>query len=243
MTHPPPLHGVRIIEFEGLGPGPLAARMLAGLGAEVIALVRPTVGAVAAQLGGGGEPLREGKRIEALDLKTPDGRARALTLIAGADALIEGNRPGAMERLGLGPHNCAAVNPKLVYGRMTGWGQSGPLSHAAGHDLNYLALTGLLPLAARPGQLPQMTPTLVGDASGALGLALGIVSGVLAARTTGQGCVVDAAIVDIVAMMGGLVHWIHAGGQLGGTQPSPFHDSPFTTCMPAPMAARSRWVP
>jgi alpha-methylacyl-CoA racemase len=224
----PVLQGLTIVEFEGLGPGPLAGRWLAQHGATVIALVRPGPAAVAEQLGGGGpNPLREGKRVEAVNLKSPEGLARARALLASADALIEGNRPGVMERLGLGPAEAAALNPRLVYGRMTGWGQSGPLAHAAGHDLNYVALSGLLPLAARPGQPPQVPPTVLGDAAGALGLAFGLVAGVLAARATGQGRVVDAAITDVVAMLGGLVQWIHAGGQIATAAPSPFHDSPF----------------
>src|SRR5574343_87032 len=221
----PVLQGLTVVEFEGLGPGPLAGRWLAQHGATVIALVRPGPAAVADQLGGGGpNPLREGKQVEAVNLKSPEGLARARALLASADALIEGNRPGVMERLGLGPADCAALNPRLVYGRMTGWGQSGPLAHAAGHDLNYVALSGLLPLAARPGQPPQVPPTVLGDAAGALGLAFGLVAGVLAARASGQGRVVDAAITDVVAMLGGLVQWIHAGGQIATAAPSPFHD-------------------
>jgi len=132
-----------------------------------------------------------------------------------------------MERLGLGPAECAARNPRLVYGRMTGWGQDGPLAQAAGHDLNYVALTGLLSLSARRGQAPIAPPSVLGDAAGALGLAFGVACGLVDARATGRGRVVDAAIVDIVAMMGTLVHWIRANGQIDSAQPSPFHDSPF----------------
>jgi alpha-methylacyl-CoA racemase len=224
----PPLLGVRIVEFEGIGPGPLAGRMLAGMGAEVTVVTRAQSSSLAARFTGGGDnPLREGKRVIALDLKSADGVAQALELVTGADALIEGNRPGVMERLGLGPAQCAARNPRIVYGRMTGWGQSGPLAGAAGHDLNYVALTGLLSLAARPGERPIVPPTVVGDAGGALGLAFGIVCGVLEARTSGRGRVVDAAIVDVVAMLGTLVHWIRASGQIDAETPSPFHDSPF----------------
>lgn len=223
-----PLQGIRVVEFEGLGPGPLAGRMLADLGATVTAIVRPAAGGVAQILGGEGDnPLRRGKQVVALDLKQPAQREQALELVAQADALLEGNRPGVMERLGLGPSACAARNPRLVYGRMTGWGQSGPLAQAAGHDLNYVALTGLLSLSANRGELPIVPPTVVGDAAGALGLAFGIVSALHAARAGGQGCVVDGAIVDIVAMMGGLAQWIRASGQLDGPEPSPFHDSPF----------------
>ena len=224
-----PLHGVRIVEFEGIGPGPLAGRMLADMGAEVTVVTRFQPGAVNQRLGGGsGAPLREVKRVVALDLKAADGVAAALDLVAAADALIEGNRPGVMERLGLGPGDCAARNPRLVYGRMTGWGQSGPLAHAAGHDLNYVALTGLLSLAGRPGALPIVPPTVLGDASGALGLAFGIVCALVDARASGRGRVVDAAIVDIVAMLGTLVQWIRGAGQLDNPAlASPFHDSPF----------------
>ena len=225
----PPLHGVRVVEFEGIGPGPLAGRMLADMGAEVTLIARPQPGAVNLQLGGGAaNPLRRGKQVVALDLKSADGLAQALALVGAADALIEGNRPGVMERLGLGPADCAARNPRLVYGRMTGWGQNGPLAAAAGHDLNYVALTGLLSLASRPGERPIVPPTVVGDAGGALGLAFGIAFPLVDARASGEGRVVDAAIVDIVAMLGTLVQWIRAAGQLDNPAlASPFHDSPF----------------
>lgn len=223
-----PLRGVRIVEFEGIGPGPLAAMMLADLGAEVTTLVRPGPAVAMERLAGAAvNPLRRGKRIEPVDLKTPEGLTRAMDLIVAADVLIEGNRPGVMERLGLGPADCAARNPKLVFGRMTGWGQQGPLAQSAGHDLNYVALTGLLSLAARDGRPPVVPPTVVGDAAGALGLAFGITSALVDVRGGGAGRVVDAAIVDIVAMLGSLVQWIRAGGQIDGPEPSPFHDSPF----------------
>ena len=143
-----PLAGLKVIEFEGIGPGPLAGRMLADLGAEVVAVVRPDkapLGDPDRPLSEG--PLRRGKRVVPLNLKRPEQLEEALTLIETADALIEGNRPGVMERLGLGPAECAKRNPRLVYGRMTGWGQDGPLAQVAGHDLNYLALSGILSLA------------------------------------------------------------------------------------------------
>jgi len=223
-----PLSSVRVVEFEGIGPGPLAGRMLADLGAEVTVIVRPGTTAVTEQLAGGTDsPLRRGKRIVVLDLKQAEGRAQAMALVAQADALIEGNRPGAMERLGLGPADCAEHNRRLVYGRMTGWGQQGPLAHAAGHDLNYVALTGLLSLSAHRGERPIVPPTVVGDAAGALGLAFGMVSAILESRRTGSGCVVDGAIVDVVAMLGGIAQWVRANGQLDGPDASPFHDSPF----------------
>ena len=231
-----PLSGLKIVEFEGLGPGPLAGRILAQAGAEVTLIARPGGNAMSAQLGGADHPMRGGKQLVVIDLKSAAGVAQALELIAPADALIEGNRPGVMERLGLAPAVCQARNPKLVYGRMTGWGQTGPLAHAAGHDLNYVALTGLLSLSARPGERPMLPPTVVGDGAGALGLAYGIVCGVLQARLSGRGTVVDAAIVDITSMLGGLAQWLHGSGALGGVSnglhgdegvPSAFHDSPF----------------
>jgi alpha-methylacyl-CoA racemase len=223
-----PLSGVRIVEFEGIGPGPLAGQMLVGMGADVTVIARPQRGALNERLGGQGDnPMRRGKRVVLLDLKQPDALAQAIALVAGADALIEGNRPGVMERLGLGPADCAAHNPVLVYGRMTGWGQSGPLAQAAGHDLNYVALTGLLSLSAYRGQRPILPPTVVGDAAGALGLAFGIVCALLDARRSGTGRVVDGAIVDVVAMLGGIAQMVRAAGQIDGPGPSPFHDAPF----------------
>jgi alpha-methylacyl-CoA racemase len=226
MSLQSPLAGVRIVEFEGIGPGPVAGRILAAMGAEVTVVARPQPGAVQRMGGSGENPLRAGKQVMVLDLKKPDDVARALDLVAATDALIEGNRPGVMERLGLGPDICKARNPRLVYGRITGWGQSGPLAQAAGHDLNYVALSGLLSLSARPGQAPIVPPTVIGDAAGALGLAFGIVCGVLDVHAGGPGRVVDAAILDVVAMLGTLVHWLHAANQLGGAVPSAFHDSP-----------------
>src|SRR6202044_558964 len=182
-----PLAGLSVIEFEGIGPGPLAGRMLADLGAEVVAVVRPNKAA----LGDPGspfsdQPLRRGKRMVTLDLKRPEAVEKALTLIETADALIEGNRPGVMERLGLGPAECARRNQRLVYGRMTGWGQDGPLALVAAHDLNYLALSGILSLAARDGQAPGVPPTVLGDGGGALGLAFGVVAAIFAAGRSGK---------------------------------------------------------
>jgi alpha-methylacyl-CoA racemase len=235
-----PLHGLQVVEFEGLGPGPLAARILAGLGAQVTALVRPGSQAVTEQLGGSGpQLLRQGKTVRTVDLKSEEGRRQALALVARADALIEGNRPGVMERLGLGPTECARINPRLVYGRMTGWGQHGPLSQAAGHDLNYVALTGLLALGRDPDAAPTVPPTVLGDAGGALGLAFGLVCALLDVRAGGPGRVVDAAIVDVVAMLGLLAQWIRASGQLDGPEPSPFHDSPFYDSY---RCADQRWI-
>jgi alpha-methylacyl-CoA racemase len=221
-----PLAGLKVIEFEGIGPGPLAGRMLADLGADVVAIVRPDKANVAG-IPSSDSPLRRGKRIVLLDLKRPEAVAEALTLIGTADALIEGNRPGVMERLKLGPADCAKRNPRLVYGRMTGWGQDGPLSHVAGHDLNYLALSGVLSLAARDRQAPIPPPTVLGDGGGALGLAFSVVAAVFAASRTGQGCVVDCSIVDVAASLGGIALAARAAGMLDAPGLSPFHDSPF----------------
>ena len=221
-----PLAGLKVIEFEGIGPGPLAGRMLADLGAEVVAVVRPNkapLGDPDRPLSEG--PLRRGKRIVALNLKRPEQLEEALTLIETADVLIEGNRPGVMERLGLAPAECAKRNPRLIYGRMTGWGQDGPLAQVAGHDLNYLALSGILSLAGRDGQPPGVPPTVLGDGGGALGLAFGIVAAVFAAGRSGKGCVIDCSIADIAASLGGIALAARAVGMLDA--PSPFHDSPF----------------
>lgn len=224
----PPLTGIRVVEFEGIGPGPLAGRMLADMGAQVTVIARPQKGVVSERIGGVTDnPLHRGKTVVMLDLKQATCVTEAMALISEADALIEGNRPGVMEKLGLGPADCAARNQRLIYGRMTGWGQSGPLAQAAGHDLNYVALTGLLSLSARSGDVPMVPPTVVGDAAGALGLAFGMVCALLETRSSGCGRIVDGAIVDVLAMLGSIAQWVRASGQLDGPKPSPFHDSPF----------------
>lgn len=223
-----PLAGVKIVEFEGIGPGPLAASFLQTLGAEVTVVSRPGGGTMPPDFGTGADSLlNRGKRRVVLNLKDPADKQKALELIGASDGLIEGNRPGVMERLGLGPEACAAINPRLVYGRMTGWGQDGPLAQAAGHDMNYVALTGLMSLTERPGCPPTLPPTILGDAAGGMGFTLGMVSALYAVRNGGQGCVVDGAIVDVVAMLAPLVQMIRRGGGLDGSQPSVFHDSPF----------------
>ena len=223
-----PLAGLSVVEFEGIGPGPLAGRMLADLGADVVAVVRPNKAALGdPDRALSDDPLRRGKRIVVLDLKLPEAAEEAMALIETADALIEGNRPGVMERLRLGPAECAKRNPRLVYGRMTGWGQDGPLAQAAGHDLNYLALSGVLSLAARRGEAPIAPPTVLGDGGGALGLAFGLISAVFAAGRSGKGCVIDCSIVDVVASLSGIALWARACGILDAPKPSPFHDSPF----------------
>jgi alpha-methylacyl-CoA racemase len=153
--------------------------------------------------------------------------AQVLALLAEADGLIEGYRPGVMERLGLGPAPCAQVNPRLVYGRMTGWGQSGPLAQAAGHDMNYVALTGLMDLAARPGQAPMLPPAVLGDAVGGLGLVTGMLAGLLRSRASGVGCVVDGAIVDVLALLAPLPQMMSMLGSLDRVNPSVCYGSPF----------------
>lgn len=193
------LEGVRILEIAGLGPGPFCGMLLADMGADVIVVERPLVGAKPARPA---DIVNRGKRSIVLDMKSPAAVDIVLRLIDDADALIEGMRPGVMERLGLGPDICLARRPSLVYGRMTGWGQHGPLAQAAGHDSNFTGLSGALWFSAAPGQPPVAAPTLLGDiGGGALYLALGIVSGVLRARADGRGQVIDAAIVDGAAHM------------------------------------------
>ncbi|MCU9838707.1 CoA transferase [Ruegeria sp. WL0004] len=219
------LNGIRIVEIEGLGPGPFAAMLLADLGADVITVHRKG-GAVTP-----GMPERSlldrGKRSIALDLKDAADVATARALIASADALIEGFRPGVMEKLGLGPEDCHALNPALVYGRMTGWGQDGPLSHAAGHDLNYISLSGALWYGSAPGDAPQTPATLVGDiGGGAMYLVTGLLAGLLNARATGQGTVVDAAIYDGSAHMMNLLMSLGQTGNLSETRGRSLLDGP-----------------
>ncbi|SLN26128.1 Formyl-coenzyme A transferase [Roseovarius litorisediminis] len=206
------LQGIRVVEFEGLGPGPFAAMMLADLGAEVIVIHRPGAGNPVA---GGTNLLDRGKKSIVLNLKLPADLTIAKALISTADALIEGFRPGVMERLGLGPDEMQHENPKLVYGRMTGWGQDGPKSRMAGHDLNYLATSGALWYASEAASPPLTPPTLLGDVGGgALYLVAGILAGLLKAARTGVGTVVDAAIVDGSAHMMALLMSMAPSGNL-----------------------------
>jgi crotonobetainyl-CoA:carnitine CoA-transferase CaiB-like acyl-CoA transferase len=200
------LKSLRVVEFEGLGPGPFCGMLLADLGADVILIGRAGGAAT-------GAVFNRGKRVIALDLKQPKHVAAAVRIAATADATIEGLRPGVMERLGLGPETLMAANPRLVYGRITGWGQTGPLAHAAGHDINYVSLAGAGWFAGQAGAAPVPPPTVVGDiGGGALYLAIGILAGVLKARETGKGGVVDAAIVDGAAHMLGLIMSLRAAG-------------------------------
>ncbi|MGH1415668.1 MAG: CaiB/BaiF CoA transferase family protein [Pelagimonas sp.] len=208
------LQGIRIIEIEALGPAPFAGMLLADLGAEVTVIHRKT----AAGTPGKSERnlLDRGKRSIALDLKEAGDLAVARALIQGADGLTEGMRPGVMERLGLGPETVHALNPALVYGRMTGWGQDGPRALEAGHDLNYLSLSGALFYGGTPGNVPGVPPTMLGDiGGGAMYLAVGMLAGLLRARDTGRGTVVDAAIVDGASHMMALL--LSMGDQFSGS--------------------------
>ena len=202
-----PLAGVRILEIAGIGPGPFAAMMLADMGADLLRVDR----AERVNPNPGEEPpadlLNRGRRSVGLDLKNPDGVAALLKLVEGADALLEGFRPGVMERLGLGPDTCLEHNPRLVYGRMTGWGQTGPLAHAAGHDINYIALAGTLHGIGRAGEKPLPPLNLVGDfGGGGMLLAFGIVSALFERSRSGKGQVVDAAMVDGAAVLMTMMH-------------------------------------
>lgn len=196
-----PLSGIRILEIAGIGPGPFAAMMLADMGAEVVRVDR--VQAVRDNVTGSHwDVMLRGRRNVALDLKHPEGVEALLTLVEGADAIIEGFRPGVMERLGVGPDQCLARNPKLVFGRMTGWGQEGPYANSAGHDINYIALAGALAHFGRAGEPPTPPLNMVGDfGGGGMLLAFGVVCALLESQRSGKGQVVDAAMVDGSAVL------------------------------------------
>src|SRR5688572_25744860 len=208
-----PLNGIKVIELQGIGPGPFCGMMLADMGAEVIRIDR-------AQSVRGGNPdnppldvLARGRRSIGVDLKQPDGIETVLKLVEQADVLIEGFRPGVTDRLGLGPDACLARNPKLVYGRMTGWGQDGPYAQAAGHDINYIALAGALHPIGRRGQAPVPPLNLVGDfGGGGLILAFGVACALLEAQKSGKGQVIDAAMVDGAAVLTAFVYGLKAMG-------------------------------
>jgi len=203
-----PLKGLRVVELAGIGPGPFCAMLFADMGAEVLRIHRP-----------GGKPdahdiLSRGRTHWEVDLRAPGGTAAALEAIARADVLIEGFRPGVMERLGLGPDACLARNPRLIYGRMTGWGQHGPLAHAAGHDINYIAISGALHAIGRSGEAPVPPLNYVGDfGGGAMLLAFGLLAALHEARASGKGQVVDAAMTDGAALLSAMMYGFKSAGQ------------------------------
>mgnify|MGYP001812269476 CR=1 FL=1 len=218
-----PLQGKRVIEFAGIGPGPFCGMLLADMGAEVIVIDRKQEAdqESVTDLQPEFVVVNRGKRSVALDLKQPGTDEVVLRLLQSADALIEGFRPGVMERLGLGPDTCLATNPRLVYGRMTGWGQTGPLAQAAGHDLNYIALSGALHLAGRADSPPTAPATLVGDiGGGAMMLAVGVLAAMVNAQSTGRGQVVDAAVTDGSVLATSLIYGLFAAGRWSSSRES-----------------------
>ncbi|HYM31894.1 MAG TPA: CaiB/BaiF CoA-transferase family protein [Candidatus Cybelea sp.] len=209
-----PLAGIKVVELAGIGPGPFCCMLLSDMGADVLRVDR----AEAADLGIPNDPkfnlLNRGRRSVAVDLKKPEGIAAVKKLIKQADVLVEGFRPGVTERLGLGPDDCFKLNPRLIYGRMTGFGQEGPIAHAAGHDINYIALTGALHSIGRRGGAPVPPLNLVGDfGGGALYLAFGIVCALLESKTSGKGQVVDTAMVDGASSLMTAIYGLRAAGR------------------------------
>jgi alpha-methylacyl-CoA racemase len=231
-----PLKGLKVIEMVGIGPCPFAAMMLADMGADVIRIDRkpdPNAPNPYPILGTKFDVMARGRRSLALDLKDPRARQLLLDLVAKADVLVEGFRPGVMERLGLGPDACLDRNPRLVYGRVTGWGQSGPLSQAAGHDLNYVALSGMLHAMGRDGSPPAPPLNLVGDfGGGAMMLAFGVVCAAFEAKQSGKGQVVDAAMTDGAALLGAMMYGLRAFGSWSDQRESNLLDggAPFYDC-------------
>ncbi len=207
------LSGYRVIELAGIGPGPMCAMLLSDMGADVLRIDRAADAGLGIAMDLKYSLLNRGRRSVAFDLKRPEAIEAVLKLVEKADALIEGFRPGVTERLGLGPDDCLKRNPRLIYGRMTGWGQEGPLAHAAGHDINYIALSGALHSIGRKGEAPVPPLNLVGDfGGGALYLALGVVAGLLEAQKSGKGQVVDAAMVDGAASLMTAIYGMHGAG-------------------------------
>jgi alpha-methylacyl-CoA racemase len=208
-----PLAGLKIVEMAGIGPAPMCAMLLADLGATVLRIDRQQASDLGLPSHARYQLMNRSRHAIAVDLKKPEGVELVMRLIGEADALIEGFRPGVMERLGLGPDACLKHNPKLVYGRMTGWGQDGPMAQAAGHDLNYIALAGVLHSIGRAGQPPTPPLNLVGDfGGGALYLAFGVACGIIEAQRSGKGQVVDAAMVDGAASLMTIFFAMHAAG-------------------------------
>ena len=229
-----PLAELRVVEFGGIGPGPFAAMMLADAGAHVVRVERP--GQSGEVFGLRDVTWRGRSEVLKIDLKTRDGREQALALVSGSEALIEGFRPGVMERLGLGPDACHAVNPRLAYGRMTGWGQESPKALEAGHDINYLALSGNLHAIGQPGLPPPPPINFVGDyGGGGMMLAFGLVAAVLRARSGGGGAIVDAAMLDGAALQGAQMMGWHSQGAWTDRRGANFLDggAPFYRCYEA----------
>ena len=207
-----PLAGLKVIELAGIGPGPHAAMMLGDLGADVVRIDRPS-GGLAIGTGDVPDPTARGRRSVTADLKDPAGRETVLRLAERADVLLEGYRPGVTERLGVGPDDCHARNPRLVYGRMTGWGQDGPMAPRAGHDINYISMTGALHAIGRSGERPVPPLNLVGDfGGGSMLLVVGVLAALWEAKASGQGQVVDAAMVDGVSVLNQMVWGFLAQG-------------------------------
>lgn len=208
------LNGIKVVELAGLAPGPFGCMVLADLGADVVLVERPGgTGPLVPQAG----PLQRGRRTVTLDLKSPDGLTGLLSLIEKADVLVEGYRPGVAERLGFGPEQTFKINPRLVYGRMTGWGQEGPLAPAAGHDIDYLAIAGALEPLGRAGQAPHAPINLLADfAGGGMLLAVGVLAALLERERSGRGQVVDAAMVDGSALLTAFLHGMIGAGQWRG---------------------------
>jgi len=209
-----PLAGVRVLEFEAIGPAPFAGMLLADMGADVLLVDRPGSSGLGLKRERWYDVMLRGKRSVTLDLKSPSGAEAALELISRADVLIEGLRPGVMERLGLGPDMALHRNARLIYGRMTGWGQEGPLAPRAGHDINYIALAGVLQAFGRKGEAPVPPLNLVGDfGGGGMLLAFGVACALVEARRSGRGQVIDAAMVDGAALLAAMFSGFLAGGQ------------------------------
>ncbi len=218
-----PLDGLKVIELAGIGPGPYAAMLLADLGADVVRIERP--GPPASAVPPEKDVLRRNRRSIVVDLHDPDGARTVLSMATKADVLLESFRPGVTERLGLGPADCWNVNPRLVYGRMTGWGQSGPLASTAGHDIGYIAVTGALASIGRAGEAPVPPVNLVGDfGGGSTFLVIGVLAAVWEAGRSGRGQVVDAAIVDGASSLTALLHGLMAAGQWTDKRGSNFLD-------------------
>lgn len=228
-----PLSGIRILEFDGLGPVTFAGMMLADLGAEVIRLTRSASAGTVVFEQVGGAILHRGRTAVAVDLKNPGDHARILDLVSRADALIEGFRPGVMERLGLGPAVLQDLNPRLVFGRVTGWGQTGPMAGDVGHDINYIALSGALHGLGEPDRPPRAPLNLLGDyGGGAMMLVTGVLAALIEARATGRGAVVDAAMTDGSALLTSLFHALRPSGLWSDARGSHLLDggAPFYRC-------------